>query len=231
MGIMKILVVEDDRLLNTTLCYNLEVSGYQVEKAYTIEEAIRKLDKCTYALVILDVNLPDGKGDEICRYMKDRYPQTAIVFLTANDLEDDVINGYDLGADDYVTKPFSVSILLKKIAAILKRQSLQGEAKNQENYYDDGKLALDFAGLKGTLFGESITLTSNEYRVLYILTQNPNIVLTRRILMEKLWDIDENFVDEHALTATISRVRGKIQKKGYQGIKTVYGMGYMWMGS
>jgi len=224
---MKILVVEDDRLLNSTLCYNLRASGYQVEMAYTLKEAMAYLDKGAYALSIVDVNLPDGKGYDVCKHIKHNYPQMAILFLTANDMESDIIKGYEMGVDEYVTKPFSISVFLKKIAAILKRSSVHDEDRR----YDDGRLVLDFAALKGTLFGESIALTSNEYRVLDILTRNPNIVLTRRLLMEKLWDIDENFVDEHALTATISRLRGKIERNGYQGIKTIYGMGYMWIGS
>lgn len=223
---MRILVVEDDRLLNNTLCYNLSATGYEVDAALTKNVAERFCRKQEYDLIVLDINLPDGNGFDFCRDIKGSRPDTAVIFLTANDMESDMLKGYELGADDYVTKPFPISVFQKKVAALLSRmkKSAGGDC------YNDGNLLIDFAEMTATRDGESISFTPMEYRLLKILIKNPRTVLTRQILLEKLWDIDGNFVDEHALTSTISRIRSKIEKPDHAYIKTVYGMGYMWIG-
>ena len=149
-----------------------------------------------------------------------------MIFLTANDMESDMLKGYELGADDYVTKPFHMSVFQKKLAALLGRIAKQSGGE----CYDDGILFINFSEMTATLSGEAIIFTPLEYRLLKVLTKNPKVVLTRQVLLEKLWDIDGNFVDEHALTAAVSRVRNKIEADGQQYIKTVYGMGYMWIG-
>ena len=223
---MRILVVEDDRLLNNTLCYNLNTMGYTVDAALSKQIAVTFIDKQSYDLIVLDVNLPDGNGFDFCREVKERHPDTAVIFLTANDMESDMLKGYELGADDYVTKPFHMSVFQKKLAALLDRIARQSGG----DYYDDGILFIDFTEMVATLFGEPIIFTPLEYRLLKVLIKNPKVVLTRQVLFEKLWDIDGNFVDEHALTAAVSRVRNKIEAGGRQYIKTVYGMGYMWIG-
>ena len=176
---MRILVVEDDRLLNNTLCYNLDAAGYVVDSALTKSAASNFLTRQDYDLIVLDVNLPDGNGFDFCREVKERRPDTAVIFLTAN---------------------------------------------------DDGALSINFSEMTASLSGKPLVFTPLEYRLLKILTKNPQNVLTRQVLLEKLWDADGNFVDEHALTAAISRVRNKIETEGRQYIKTVYGMGYMWIG-
>lgn len=223
---MRILVVEDDRLLNNTLCYNLSATGYEVDAALTKSVAERFCRKQEYDLIVLDINLPDGNGFDFCRDIKESRPDTAVIFLTANDMESDMLKGYELGADDYVTKPFPISVFQKKVAALLSRmkKSAGGDC------YNDGNLLIDFAEMTATRDGESISFTPMEYRLLKILIKNPRTVLTRQILLEKLWDIDGNFVDEHALTSTISRIRSKIENPDHAYIKTVYGMGYMWIG-
>ena len=223
---MRLLVVEDDRLLNNTLCYNLSVSGYAVDSAMTMAEAVRFFEAQDYDLIVLDVNLPDGNGFDFCEQIKERRPDTAVIFLTANDMESDMLKGFELGADDYVTKPFPISVFRKKISALLGRIQKQTGG----DCYADGTLSINFSELTAELSGESITFTPLEYRLLKVLVRNPKIVLTRQMLLEKLWDADENFVDEHTLTVTISRIRGKIEVDGLQYIKTVYGMGYMWIG-
>ena len=223
---MKILVVEDDQLLNKTLSYNLSAVGYSVDGAMSKAVAIRFLEKQDYDLIVLDVNLPDGNGFDICHEVKERRPDTAVIFLTANDMESDMLKGYELGADDYVTKPFPMSVFQKKVSALLARIRKQSGG----DCYNDGDLFINFTEMTALLHGESIAFTPMEYRLLKVLTKNPQIVLTRQVLLEKLWDIDGNFVDEHALTSTISRVRNKIETPDRQYIKTVYGMGYMWIG-
>ena len=223
---MRILVVEDDRLLNSTLCYNLTTAGYLVETALTKANAIGQTEKQNYELIVLDVNLPDGNGFDFCREIKERRPDTAVIFLTANDMESDMLKGFELGADDYVTKPFPISVFQKKVSALLSRITRQSGG----DFYDDGNLLINFSELTAALAGQVVTFTPLEYRLLKLLTSNSKQVLTRGQLLEKLWDAEENYVDEHALTSAISRIRGKIEVNGYQYIKTVYGMGYMWIG-
>ena len=253
---MRILVVEDDRLLNNTLCYNLDTAGYVVDSALTKSAAsdfltrqdydliarrqrqmcIRDRTKSAasdfltrqdYDLIVLDVNLPDGNGFDFCREVKDRRPDTAVIFLTANDMESDMLKGYELGAEDYVTKPFPMSVFQKKLSVVLGRLAKQSGGGD---CYEDSALSINFSEMTASLSGKALVFTPLEYRLLKILTKNPQNVLTRQVLLEKLWDADGNFVDEHALTAAISRVRNKIETDGRQYIKTVYGMGYMWIG-
>lgn len=223
---MRILVVEDDRLLNNTLCYNLSAAGYTADAAETKAEAAALCEKLDYDLAVLDVNLPDGNGFDFCRELKERRPDTAVIFLTACDMESDMLRGFELGADDYVTKPFPISVFRKKVAALLSRMQKQPPA----DCFDDGNLLINFTELSSSLAGQPVSFTPLEYRLLKVLTKNPQVVLTRQVLLEKLWDADENFVDEHALTSAISRIRGKIEGNGFSYIKTVYGMGYLWIG-
>ncbi len=223
---MRLLVVEDDHLLNNTLCYNLSATGYTVDAAVTKAEAVSFCETQDYDLIVLDVNLPDGNGFDLCKRIKERRPDTAVIFLTANDMESDMLKGFELGADDYVTKPFPIRVSRKKGSALLARIRRQTGG----DCYMDGTLSINFSELTATLAGESVIFTPMEYRLLKVLVRNPQIVMTRQMLLEKLWDADENFVDEHALTVAISRIRGKIEADGLQYIKTVYGMGYMWIG-
>ncbi len=223
---MRLLVVEDDHLLNNTLCYNLSATGYNVDAAMTKAAAISLCKKQPYDLMILDVRLPDGNGFDLCKEIKAYHPDTAVIFLTANDMESDMLRGFEVGADDYVTKPFPVSVFRKKVSALLARIRKQTGG----NCYTDGTLSINFSELTATFAGEPVIFTPLEYRLLKVLVRNPHIVLTRQVLFEKLWDADENFVDEHTLTVAVSRIRGKIETGGLQYIKTVYGMGYMWIG-
>lgn len=223
---MKLLVVEDDHLLNSTLCYNLIMTGYVVDSALTKANAISLCEKQDYDLIILDINLPDGNGFDFCKEIKERRIDTAVIFLTANDMESDMLRGFELGAEDYVTKPFPMSVFLKKVTALVNRI----QKHTGGDCYTDGNLVINFSEATATLDDEVIVFTAMEYRLLRLLIKNHNIVLTRQMLLEKLWDVDGNFVDEHALTAAISRIRNKIEINGFQYIKTVYGMGYMWIG-
>ena len=212
--------------MNTTLCYNLSTAGYDVDAALSKSIAERLCGKQSYDLIVLDVNLPDGNGFDFCRELKERNSDTAVIFLTANDMESDMLKGYELGADDYVTKPFPMSVFQKKVSVLLARIKKQSGG----DCYNDGNLYVNFSEMAATLNEKAISFTPLEYRLLKVLTRNPQIVLTRQVLLEKLWDIDGNFVDEHALTSAISRIRGKIEQPDKSYIKSVYGMGYMWIG-
>lgn len=221
----RILVVEDDEILNSGLCYNLKLDKYKAVPAYNVSMALEKTENESFDLVILDVNLPDGDGFELCKKIK-AAQDTPVVFLTARDLEADVMTGFDLGADDYIIKPFNINIFRKKVAAVLKRLK---KPQNQ-SICEYGDIVIDFGNLTASVKGEPVSLTPTEYKILKIFTSNPDILLTRQLLLEKLYDVDSNFVDEHALTVNINRLRGKIETGDRKYIRTVYGMGYIWDG-
>ena len=223
----RILIVEDDNLLNKTLAYNLTSDGYEVTGALNARTATTKLTSMEYDLVLLDLNLPDGNGYDLCKLIKPDHPDTVVIFLTANDQESDQIRGYEVGAVDYITKPFSIGALQRKISAMF---AMLEHHKPAKDIYDDGKLFLDFSEQVASLNGKSLTISSMEFKMLNLFRKNPKQVLTRRQLLERLWDVDENYVDEHTLTTAISRIRGKIEAEGGTYIKTIYGMGYQWMG-
>ena len=223
----QILIVEDDVLLNKTLAYNLISDGWEVTPALKAKTAASLLAGRSYDLVLLDVNLPDGNGYDLCGLIKPGHPDTVVIFLTANDQESDQIRGYEAGAVDYITKPFSIGALQRKIRAMF---AMLEHHKPAKDLYDDGRLFLDFSEQSAALNGKPITLSSMEYKMLYLFCKNPRQVLTRQRLLERLWDVDEKFVDEHTLTTSISRIRGKIEAEGDTYIKTIYGIGYQWTG-
>lgn len=223
----RILIVEDDNLLNKTLAYNLTLDGYEVSGALNAKTAFDKLAMTEFDLVLLDINLPDGSGYEICKIIKSKYRYTIVIFMTANDQESEQIRGYEVGALDYITKPFSIGALQRKICAML---SMVEHHKPSNDIYNDGKLFLDFSEQAASLNGTPLILSTMEYKMLNMFRRNPKQVLTRGQLLEKLWDIDEKFVDEHTLTTTVSRIRSKIEADGDFYIKTIYGMGYQWTG-
>ena len=177
--------------------------------------------------MILDISLPDGSGYDLCRMIKPEKPDTLVIFLTANEQESDQIRGYEAGAVDYITKPFSIGALLRKIRAMF---AMLEHRRPDRDVYDDGRLFLGFSEQAALLNGKPVTLSPMEYKMLYLLSKNPKQILTRKRLLEKLWDAQENYVDEHTLTTLISRIRGKIEADGDTYIKTIYGIGYQWMG-
>ena len=223
----RILIVEDDALLNKTLAYNLISDGWDVTPALNARTAADLLAGTEYDLVLLDINLPDGNGYDLCGLIKPEHPDTVVIFLTANDQERDQIRGYEAGAVDYITKPFSIEALQRKIRAMF---AMLEHHKPAKDLYDDGRLFLDFSEQAAALNGKPITLSPMEYKMLYLFCKNPRQVLTRQRLLERLWDVDEKFVDEHTLTTSISRIRGKIEAEGDTYIKTIYGIGYQWTG-
>ena len=223
----KILIVEDDILLNRTLGYNLASDGYEVTAAYNYKDAVSHLKAIEFDIALLDINLPDGSGLDLCEEIRGRGQHTYIIFITANDKESDMLKGYEAGGADYVTKPFSVTVLCKKVAAVFANLELRTP---RHDLCDDGFLKIDFSEQRASLGGESLDFTPKEYRTLFLCVKNPRIILTKRQILEKLWDIDGDFVDEHTLTTIISRIRKKIETDEHKYIKTAYGMGYQWIG-
>lgn len=224
---MKILVVEDDLALNAGLCFELDNNGYLSVAAYTYQKAAQLIGVDSFDLALLDVNLPDGDGFDLCREIKARQPQLPVIFLTANDLEQDVLAGFDLGAEDYVTKPFNMKILLRRVEVALRR-SPRTESASQR--WSDGFLVVDFNALTAWRGGEKLAITPNEYKLLRVLTENVGRILTRQSLLERLWDSGGNFIDDHTLTVTMNRLRAKIEDEAHSYIQTVRGMGYIWKG-
>ena len=224
----KILVVEDDLALSAGLCFELDSGGYLTVAAYNCQKARQLLSGDHFDLALLDVNLPDGNGFDLCREIKARYPALPVIFLTANDLEQDVLAGFDLGAEDYVTKPFRIPILLRRMEVALRRRGAAPAPAAE--VWDDGFLRLDFAALTAARGGETLTITPNEYKLLKALTDNAGNILTRQVLLERLWDSGGNFIDDHTLTVTMNRLRAKIEDEAHTYIKTVRGIGYVWTG-
>lgn len=216
-----LLVVEDDVELNQTISEVLSGEGYRVLRAHSCQEAQRLADSHTLDLAVLDVNLPDGDGFSLCKWLKGRQ-HVSVLFLSARDLEEDVLEGYELGADDYVTKPFSIKILLKKISVILAREP------EKKQIYDDGFLKIDFDA--GTVcVGEKVCpVTPTEYKILKKLVEHKGKLLTYSVLLDSLWDEGVQLMDKHALAVNINRLRKKLEAEGHTYISNVYGMGYIW---
>lgn len=225
----RILVVEDDLALSAGLCFELDSSGYISVSAYTYQKAFQLTREDKFDLVLLDVNLPDGNGFDLCKAIKDVRPGLPVIFLTANDLEQNILDGFDLGAEDYVTKPFSMKILLRRVEAVLRRAG-QGKEEEASQRWSDGFLTLDFGALTAQRGRDTLSITPNEYKLLRVLTENAGNILTRQILLECLWDSGGNFIDDHTLTVTMNRLRSKIEDDAHSYIQTVRGMGYIWKG-
>ena len=220
-----VLVVEDDKEIRDAIEIYLKSQEYEVFKAADGIEGLEIIYREEIHLAIVDVMMPRKDGIQMVMEMRKDY-DFPVIMLSAKSEEVDKILGLNMGADDYVTKPFPISVFQKKVSALLNRISAQSGG----DFYDDGNLYINFSELSACLAGQPITLTSLEYRLLKVLIRNSQTVLTRQVLLEKLWDADENYVDEHALTTTISRIRSKIETNQHSYIKTVYGMGYMWIG-
>lgn len=222
----RILVVEDDLALNAGLCFELDTAGYASVSAFSCRKAEYLIAAEPFSLAILDVNLPDGNGFDLCRSIKTSHPELPVVFLTANDLEQDVLNGLDLGAEDYITKPFSTNILVKKVGILLRR----GQRTAPETAFDDGFLLVDPENMAAMRGGEKIAITPNEYKILRLLIANAGNIVSRQRILDKVYDHAENYIDDHTLTVTINRLRGKIEDEAHPYIKTIRGMGYAWTG-
>ena len=224
----KILIVEDDLALCTGLCFELDTSGYLTIAAYNCQKARQLIRNESFDLAIIDVNLPDGNGFALCREIKETIPGLPVIFLTANDLEEDVLAGFDVGADDYVTKPFHIQILKRRIDVALRRAT--PGRQTDATYFDDGFLHLDFQSLYVVRNDEKVSITPNEYKLLRLLCANAGKIVTRQLLLEKLWDCERNYIDDHTLTVTMNRLRAKLEDETHTYIRTVRGMGYIWTG-
>lgn len=222
----RILLLEDDLSLIDGLSYSLKKQGFDLDVARTIKEAIATWADGRYDLLILDLSLPDGSGFEVCKKVR-QVSKVPIIFLTASDEEISIVMGLDMGGDDYITKPFKLSVLVSRMNALLRRAS-DFKAEATEITSNGIKVAL----LQGKAYrgGMPLELTSAEYRLLCMLMQNPNRILDKEKLLERLWDSDGNYVDDNTLAVYIRRLRMKIEENPSdpQLLLTVRGMGYKW---
>ena len=217
------MVVEDDRALNEGIAFALRREGYLTNSAYSLREAREKLEERMH-LVLLDINLPDGDGREFLGSVLAGQP-APVLLLTARDTEEDMLQGFRAGCDDYITKPFSMPVLLMKIAAVLKRS--EGVSRQ---IYTNGELLYDFENKTLTRRGEAVELTALECRLMELFLHNRGIVLTRERILDRIWDADERFVESRTLNVTIRRLRMKVEENPEEPIyiKTVIGLGYKW---
>lgn len=217
-----ILIIEDDRVLNRGVTFALKKDGHNVISAYSKKEGMQEILNNKIDLLLLDINLPDGNGIELCKEIKDKV-DFPIVFFTANDTEEDMIRGFEIGCDDYIAKPFSVEILKHKINAMIRRSDM--ELKNIFKYKE---LKIDFDRMAVLIADKEINLTATEYKLLELLAKNKGRVVTKEMLLEKIWDNNGNFVYENTLSVNIRRLRKKVEKdsKKPEYIITVFGIGY-----
>lgn len=223
---MKILIVEDDRALNNGIALSLRSAETEIVQAHDIREARGLFDQAV-SLILLDVGLPDGNGLDFCREVrraKGAGSQVAIIFLTANDMEFDIVAGLDAGADDYITKPFSLAVLRARNDAVLRRHRESGDSTESSVFEQDGFL-FDFDRMCFYVDGETVSLSRTEQRLLKLFVCNQGITLTRERLLEWVWPDGAEYVEENALSVTVRRLR---QKLPGAPIRTVYGIGYVW---
>ena len=210
----KILLVEDNEAIQKGLKYSLEQEKFVVELASDVKTAKDKLVKSEFNLIILDVMLPDGSGFELCRDIK-KNMTTPILFLTAKD----VVNGFDLGADDYVVKPFRPRELISRINNILRRYE-----KEESNKLQAGNVIIDLDASRVYVGQKEIVFTALEYKILVLLFSNMGKTVTRENILDKIWDVAGNFVNDNTLTVYVKRIRAKLGENDV--IKTIKGIGY-----
>ncbi len=209
--------------MNEGIAFALRREGYLTNSAYSLREAREKLEERMH-LVLMDINLPDGDGREFLGSVLAGQP-APVLLLTARDTEEDMLQGFRAGCDDYITKPFSMPVLLMKIAAVLKRS--EGVSRQ---IYTNGELLYDFENKTLTRRGEAVELTALECRLMELFLHNRGIVLTRERILDRIWDADERFVESRTLNVTIRRLRVKVEENPEEPIyiKTVFGLGYKW---
>lgn len=222
----KILLLEDDLSLMNGLAFAFRKQGYELDIARTIKEADALWREHDYDLLVLDVSLPDGCGFDFCKKVR-QVSKVPIIFLTASDEEVSIIMGLDMGGDDYITKPFKLGVLVSRINALLRRAKDFTPTDTELQSNGIQVLLLQNQAYKN---GELLDLTASEYKLLRLFMQNPNILLTKDRILDKLWDCEGNFVDNNTLTVYIRRLRMKVEDNpsSPQMILTVRGMGYKW---
>lgn len=224
--VSNILLVEDDLSLIDGLDFSLKKNGFHVDIARTVQEAYVTTENRSHDLLILDLTLPDGSGYEICKRVR-QLSAVPIIFLTASDEEVSIVKGLDMGADDYITKPFKLNELISRINALLRRAKLSDGSQAE---LSSNGITVRLAENRVFKENSELELTTAEYRLLCFLMQNPNVVLTREIILDRLWDNNSSFVDDNTLSVYIRRLRSKIEDnpENPASLLTMRGIGYKW---
>ena len=213
----KILLVEDNEMIVKGLVYSLSKEGFETNIAYNAQEAESKIESNVYDIIILDVMLPDGNGFELCKHIKEN-KDIPIIFLTAKDDEKDVVNGFNLGADDYVIKPFRTMELISRIYNVLRRYN------KDKNVIEIGQVRIDLEANRVYVDNKEVEFTALEYKILVLLYTNAGKTVTREKILDKIWDVAGNFVNDNTLTVYVKRIRDKLGKSDV--IKTIKAIGY-----
>ena len=223
MNTYKILIAEDDRGLNRGIALALKEETVEFLSALTLAQAQEIWKNNAVDMVLLDVNLPDGSGYELLKEIR-RASQIPVLMLTANDLEIDEVTGFRLGADDYITKPFSLMVLQARV------ERMRFRIRQTESYgYEDERFQFFYDEMRYLADGQEIVLSKTEQKLLKLFTEHIGQTLTREQLIDTLWTGDRKYVDENALSVTVNRLRRKLEGKGREcPIQTVYGLGYVW---
>lgn len=221
-----ILLVEDDQGLSDGIVLVFQKENHSFYKAYNCHEALQALEEKVFDLILLDIGLPDGDGVTLCRQIR-KTLSVPIIFLTANDTEFDEVAGLEAGANDYITKPFSLAVLRARVEAALRGAALQ---KKEQPVIKAGKLTFDFENFLFYKCGQKIFLSKTEQRLLKLFCLNPERIWERETLLNKVWGTEGEFIDENALSVTVKRLRDKLEDDPAHPvyIKTIYGTGYVW---
>lgn len=220
----RILVLEDELSIRRSIEISLQKEGYEVKTAGTISEAEKVMKDFIPEVLLCDINLPDGNGLDFIKIIRTE-TNAHFIMLTALDQETDMVMGYEAGADDYIAKPFSLSVLIMKINAYFRKEKV-----NENQIIKAGNVKLDKTAMKVFVNEEEISLTKNEWKLLLLFVENPNIILSKEQILEKIFDVDSEFVDENTVAVNIARLRKKLDSgdDGKKLIKNVRGLGYVW---
>lgn len=219
----QILIVEDDRGLSQGLCKALKAEDRQLVSCLDLKTARFQLLCGGISLVLLDINLPDGNGLELLREIKTDHPDIPVILLTANDTDMDIVDGLEQGADDYITKPFSLSVLRARVNTQLRSHL----AKHQNKVVHIEQFSFDFRDMVFCVGNTKIELSKTEQKLLHLLIENRGRVMSRNDLIDRIWTDGAEYVNENALSVTVKRLRDKLG--AYEYIKTIYGLGYSWV--
>lgn len=225
----QLLIVEDDRELNRGLCSALKTPDRKVVSCLNVKEAQEQLLCGGISAVLLDVNLPDGSGLELLSQIRKKDPQLPVILLTANDMDSDIVEGLELGADDYITKPFSLTVLRTRVNAQLRRAAAVKAGvppQSRTGVTEIDGFLFDFERMQFFVEEKPVELSKTEQKLLRILVENRGTAVSRERLMDRIWTDGAAYVEENALSVTVKRLRDKLGAAGY--IRTVYGIGYMW---
>ena len=219
----QLLIVEDDRDLNRGLCRALKSETRRPISCPDLRSAREQLSLGNVSLVLLDINMPDGSGLSLLREIKAAAPSLPVILLTANDTDMDIVEGLEQGADDYITKPFSLAVLRARVNTQLRKSAASGLS----DVFQSGRYVFDFSNMAFRVDGRPVDLSKTEQKLLRLLVEHAGMTMSRSELVDRVWTDGAEYVDENALSVTVKRLRDKLEAQ--DRIKTIYGIGYVWV--